>query len=389
MGNLVFFGLYQINGVLVLYIELMCEIVFYDLYCFYLQCISNKINGVLFCCWLFQVNLGLIELLVEIFGVDLLDILEWCLLDFEEYVEDVRLWVCFVEQCWQNKIVLVCLVLDSFGVVIELEVLFDVYIKCIYEYKWQLFNLLYIVVLYQEICNDLIVDCVLWVKIFVGKVVVSYYQVKLIIKLVNDIVCIINDDFIVCGLFKLVFLFNYNVSLVEVIIFVVDFFEQIFIVGFEVFGISNMKFVFNGVLIIGILDGVNVEMSQWIGLEYMFIFGFSVQQVEQCWQVGELEMGGVIVVLLWLEEVLEVICSGLFLVDDCSCYEGLVDGLVYDDCFMFCVDFEVYWYVQCWVEEVWCEFDCWWCLVLFNVVWIGWFSVDWMISEYVWDIWKL
>ncbi len=114
-----------------------------------------------------------------------------------------------------------------------------------------------------------------------------------------------------------------------------------------------MKFALNGALTIGTLDGANVEMSQRIGLEHMFIFGLSAQQVEQRRRGRELEMGGVIAASPRLEEALEAIRSGLFSADDRSRYEGLVDGLVHDDRFMLCADFEAYWHAQCRVEEVW------------------------------------
>jgi starch phosphorylase len=111
--------------------------------------------------------------------------------------------------------------------------------------------------------------------------------------------------------------------------------------------------------------------------------------VEQRRQAGELEMGGVIAASPRLEEALEAIRSGLFSADDRSRYEGLVDGLVHDDRFMLCADFEAYWHAQCRVEEVWREPDRWWRSALLNVARIGWFSADRTISEYARDIWKL
>lgn len=389
MGNLAFLGSHQINGVSALHTELMRETVFHDLHRLYPQRISNKTNGVSFRRWLFQANPGLTELLVETLGADLLDTPERRLPDLEEHVEDARLRARFAEQRRQNKTALARLVLDSLGVAIEPEALFDVHIKRIHEYKRQLLNLLHTVALYQEIRNDPTADRVPRVKIFAGKAAASYHQAKLIIKLANDIARTINDDPTVRGLLKLVFLPNYNVSLAETIIPAADLSEQISTAGLEASGTSNMKFALNGALTIGTLDGANVEMSQRIGLEHMFIFGLSAQQVEQRRQAGELEMGGVIAASPRLEEALEAIRSGLFSADDRSRYEGLVDGLVHDDRFMLCADFEAYWHAQCRVEEVWREPDRWWRSALLNVARIGWFSADRTISEYARDIWKL
>lgn len=130
------------------------------------------------------------------------------------------------------------------------------------------------------------------------QVVFGYYMVKLIIKLINSVVKVINNDLIIGDRFKVVYLENYRVSLVEKIISAVDFSEQISTVGIEVFGIGNMKFMLNGVLIIGILDGVNVEMREEMGDENIFIFGMKVNEVE------ELKRSGLVVV--------EYILFGLF-----------------------------------------------------------------------------
>ncbi len=251
MGNLAFLGSHQINGVSALHTELMRETVFHDPHRLYPQRISNKTNGVSFRRWLFQANPGLTELLVETLGADLLDTPERRLPDLEEHVEDARLRARFAEQRRQNKTALARLVLDSLGVAIEPEALFDVHIKRIHEYKRQLLNLLHTVALYQEIRNDPTADRVPRVKIFAGKAAASYHQAKLIIKLANDIARTINDDPTVRGLLKLVFLPNYNVSLAETIIPAADLSEQISTAGLEASGTSNMKFALNGALTIG------------------------------------------------------------------------------------------------------------------------------------------
>lgn len=137
--------------------------------------------------------------------------------------------------------------------------------------------------MYNEIKKNDLNNFVFCIVMIGGKVVFGYYMVKFIIKLVNSIVNIVNNDFDVGDKLKVVFLENYRVSLVEKIVLVVDLSEQILLVGIEVFGIGNMKFMLNGVFIIGILDGVNVEMWEEVGVDNFFLFGMIVEEVEKFW----------------------------------------------------------------------------------------------------------
>lgn len=137
--------------------------------------------------------------------------------------------------------------------------------------------------MYNEIKKNNLNNFVFCIVMIGGKVVFGYYMVKFIIKLVNSIVNIVNNDFDVGDKLKVVFLENYRVSLVEKIVLVVDLSEQILLVGIEVFGIGNMKFMLNGVFIIGILDGVNVEMWEEVGVDNFFLFGMIVEEVEKFW----------------------------------------------------------------------------------------------------------
>lgn len=137
--------------------------------------------------------------------------------------------------------------------------------------------------MYNEIKKNNLNNFVFCIVMIGGKVVFGYYMVKFIIKLVNSIVNVVNNDFDVGDKLKVVFLENYRVSLVEKIVLVVDLSEQILLVGIEVFGIGNMKFMLNGVFIIGILDGVNVEMLEEVGEDNFFLFGMIVDEVEKFW----------------------------------------------------------------------------------------------------------
>jgi starch phosphorylase len=148
-----------------------------------------------------------------------------------------------------------------------------------------------------------------------------------------------------------------------------------------------MKFALNGALTIGTLDGANVEMSEQVGNDNLFIFGMTAQQVELRKQAGELNMTSVIAGSDRLSAALEAIRGGVFSPDDPTRYVGLVDALVYDDRFMVCADFDDYWATQRRVDELWQDPARWWRAAVLNTARMGWFSSDRTIREYAKEIW--
>ncbi len=367
----------------------MRKTVFTDLHRLYPQRINNKTNGITFRRWLYQANPRLTRLLVETLGEDVLDSPQTRLRDLEPFAEQVEFRRRFAEQRQANKRHLAKVIHERLGIQVDPEALFDVHVKRIHEYKRQLLNLLHTVALYHAICADPGGDWVPRVKIFAGKAAASYHQAKLIIKLANDIARTINDDPTVRGLLKVVFLPNYNVSLAEDIIPAADLSEQISTAGLEASGTSNMKFALNGALTIGTLDGANVEMSEQIGREHMFIFGLTAQQVEARKRAGEYNAEATIIGSPRLGEVLSAIRRGAFSSDDPGRYTGLIDGLGWHDTFMVCADFEAYWQAQLEVEARWRDADAWWRSAVLNTARTGWFSSDRTISEYATEIWKV
>jgi starch phosphorylase len=387
MGNLAFLGAHSVNGVSALHTELMRKTVFRDLHGLYPTRINNKTNGVTFRRWLFQVNPQLTELLVETLGPEVLDSPETVLRGLEKHADKKTMHKRFATLRQQNKAALAALVQERLGVTLDTSALFDVQVKRIHEYKRQLLNLIHTVALYQAIRNDPTTDWVPRVKIFAGKAAASYHQAKLTIKLANDISRTVNDDPTVRGLLKVVFIPNYNVSLAETIIPAADLSEQISTAGLEASGTSNMKFALNGALTIGTLDGANVEMSEQVGNDNMFIFGMTAQQVELRKQAGELNMTSVIAGSDRLSAALEAIRGGVFSPDDPTRYVGLIDALVHDDRFMVCADFDDYWATQRRVDELWQDPARWWRAAVLNTARMGWFSSDRTIREYAKDIW--
>ncbi|KRW74700.1 maltodextrin phosphorylase [Pseudomonas sp. TTU2014-096BSC] len=389
MGNLAFLGSHCVNGVSALHTQLMRETVFTDLHRLYPQRISNKTNGITFRRWLYQANPSLTRLLVEHVGEELLDAPETRLRELELFAEQAEFRRRFAEQRLANKELLAALIQERVGIRVDPHALFDVHVKRIHEYKRQLLNLLHTVALYQAIRADPGGDWVPRVKIFAGKAAASYHTAKLIIKLTNDIARTINDDPTVRDLLKVVFLPNYNVSLAERIIPAADLSEQISTAGLEASGTSNMKFALNGALTIGTLDGANVEMSEQIGLEHMFIFGMTAQEVEARKQAGEYNAEATIYQSPRLNEVLMAIRNGAFSADDPGRYTALIDGITWHDTFMVCADFEAYWQAQREVEKRWRDPARWWRSAVLNTARTGWFSSDRTIREYAEEIWKV
>jgi len=389
MGNLAFLGSHCVNGVSAQHTQLMRETVFTDLHRLYPQRISNKTNGITFRRWLYQANPSLTRLLVEHVGEELLDAPEIRLRELEPFAEQAEFRRRFAEQRLANKELLAGLIQERVGIRVDPHALFDVHVKRIHEYKRQLLNLLHTVALYQAIRADPGGDWVPRVKIFAGKAAASYHTAKLIIKLTNDIARTINDDPTVRDLLKVVFLPNYNVSLAERIIPAADLSEQISTAGLEASGTSNMKFALNGALTIGTLDGANVEMSEQIGLEHMFIFGMTAQEVEARKQAGEYNAEATIYQSPRLNEVLMAIRNGAFSADDPGRYTALIDGITWHDTFMVCADFEAYWQAQREVEKRWRDPARWWRSAVLNTARTGWFSSDRTIREYAEEIWKV
>lgn len=388
MGNLAFLGSHSVNGVSALHTKLMRNTVFADLHRLYPERINNKTNGVTFRRWLYQSNPQLTDMLVEVLGPDFKDDPQRRLVDLAPFAEKTAFRRQFAEQRLHSKRSLASIIQERVGVTVNPEALFDVQVKRIHEYKRQLLNLLHTVALYQAMRAEPETHWAPRVKIFAGKAAASYHQAKLIIKLTNDIARVVNNDPTVRGLLKVVFLPNYNVSLAESIIPAADLSEQISTAGYEASGTSNMKFGLNGALTIGTLDGANVEMSEQVGMDNLFIFGLTAQQVEARRRSGDFGASQAIAASRRLSDVLDAIRSGVFSPDDPSRYTGLVDSLVAYDRFLVCADFDAYWDAQRQVEALWHQPQAWWRKAVLNTAHMGWFSSDRTIREYATEIWN-
>jgi starch phosphorylase len=385
MGHLAFYGAHKVNGVSALHTELMKRTVFSDLHRAFPDRITNKTNGITARRWLRQCNPALADLVTEAVGTGWLVDLEQ-LEELAPLADDGAFRERFARAKRSNKERLCALIAERTGVTVDPAAMFDVQIKRIHEYKRQLLNILETIATYHAIRAHPERDWRPRVKIFGGKAAASYHRAKLIIKLINDVARVVNDDPIVAGRLKVVFLPDYNVSLTERIIPAADLSEQVSTAGMEASGTGNMKLALNGALTIGTLDGANIEIRDLVGDDNMFIFGLTADQVRATRANGyqpraEVEAAPA------LAGALDAIAAGAFSPDDHGRFRPLVDHLLGDDYFMVTADFAHYAATQRAVDEAYRDPNTWCRRAILNTAKVGWFSSDRTIRDYAGEIW--
>jgi starch phosphorylase len=387
MGQLAFVGSHSINGVSALHTDLMKKTVFHDLNKLYPERINNKTNGVTPRRWLMECNPGLTKLISDRIGPEFQDNIDLLTL-LDKHADDPNFQSQFAAVKRANKVKLTEVIKDRLGFSVSPDALFDVHVKRIHEYKRQLLNVIQAVAQYQAIKSHPEIDWVPRVKVFAGKAAPSYWNAKLIIKLINDVAKVVNNDPSVRELLKVVFLPNYNVSLAEIIMPAADLSEQISTAGLEASGTGNMKFALNGAVTIGTLDGANIEMLDAVGTENMVIFGLTAEQVNE--KRVRLDVPrSAIDASPTLKEALEMISSGVFSPDDPNRYRDLIGGLYDHDWFMVARDFDAYSAAQAEVDDSWQNSRKWYSMAIRNTAHMGWFSSDRTIRQYAEDIWKV
>ncbi|MGY4575488.1 glycogen/starch/alpha-glucan phosphorylase [Bradyrhizobium sp. USDA 3256] len=387
MGQLAFVGSHRINGVSAMHSDLMKETVFHDLHHLYPSRITNKTNGITFRRWLMLANPRLTALLRETCGEAVLD--DFSLLErLEAHSSDLEFQKRFRDVKHHNKLALARLVNERNHIKLDPSALFDVQIKRIHEYKRQLLNILETIALYHAMKDNPGANWVPRVKIFAGKAAASYRYAKLIIKLINDVAEIVNNDASLGGRLKVAFLADYNVSLAEVIIPAADLSEQISTAGMEASGTGNMKLALNGALTIGTLDGANIEIRDAVGPENIAIFGLEAGDVMVRRKQG-LDASDVIRRSPRLERAIRAIESGEFSPGDAARFASIGHALRYLDHYMVSADFDSYYDAQRGIDARWMVAPAWTRASILNVARMAWFSSDRTIREYAEDIWHV
>jgi len=286
-----------------------------------------------------------------------------------------------------NKEVLARHIRERTGVVVDPAALFDIQVKRIHEYKRQLLNALRIIALYNRLRSEPRLDAAPRCCLFGGKAAPGYHMAKLIIRLINGVAEVVNKDPAVGARLKVVFLPNFNVKNSQFIYPAADLSEQISTAGTEASGTGNMKFMLNGALTIGTLDGANVEMRAEAGADNFFLFGLTVEQVEQVRREGyrparELERNPE------LEAALELIAAGAFSRGDREIFQPLIDNLRNSDPFLVLADYADYVACQERVNTAWQVTEHWTRMSILNTARSGKFSSDRAVREYSDNIWS-
>ena len=391
MAHLAFLGTHCVNGVSALHTELLKDTVFHDL----IKAsppqaptqVINKTNGITFRRWLYEANPLLTELLVETLGERVLDD-PGCLTELEKFAGDENFIARYEYARTANKSKLAGVLQARTRIAVDPAAMFDVQIKRVHEYKRQLLNLLETIALYQEIKarpDDVFVPRV---KIFAGKAAASYERAKLIIKLAGDIAQTVNNDPVIAGRLKLVFVPNYSASLAEVIIPAADLSEQISTAGMEASGTGNMKLALNGAITIGTLDGANIEICEQVGRENVVIFGMTAAEVDERQRAGFTGTDAA-ATSPRLRRVLESLASGEFSPEHPDRFASIVAAVRDYDRFMVAADFDSYWEAQRAVDALWQTPAAWWRASILNTARMGWFSSDRTIREYAREIWNV
>jgi len=349
MAHLAIIGSYSVNGVSELHSRLLKEGLFGDFYQMYPEKFNNKTNGVTQRRWLLKSNKGLSRLITESIGSKWITELSEAkkLLDFAKDGSFQKKWQQVKKQ---NKQVLADLIHKTNNLRVDPDSIFDVQVKRIHEYKRQLLFCLYIVSQYIRIKEDPGYSPVPRTFILSGKAAPGYFMAKLIIKFINNIAEVINNDKYARGLLKVVFLEDYRVSLAEKIFPASDLSEQISTAGTEASGTGCMKFMLNGALTIGTLDGANIEIYNEVGEENIFIFGLRVNEIKKIWKEGYRPQD-YIDRFRDLREAIRLIQGNFFCQSEKGLFNSLTDNLIYSDSFLVCADFEDYCRAQAEVEK--------------------------------------
>ncbi|MCI8645939.1 MAG: glycogen/starch/alpha-glucan phosphorylase [Firmicutes bacterium] len=388
MANLSIIGSHSVNGVAAIHTDILKRDVFKDFYKIVPEKFNNKTNGISHRRFVLQANKGLGKLIDESIGTrwhtdtyHLEKLLQYK--DDEGFLNELK------DIKYRNKCRLAEYIKDNNGILVDPSSIFDVQVKRIHAYKRQLLNIYKVMYLYNMLKKNPNIEMQPYTFIFSGKAAQSYEFAKETIRLINTVAEIVNEDPDTSHKLKVVFLENFSVSLGQLIYPAADISEQISTAGKEASGTGNMKFMFNGAVTLGTMDGANVEIHELVGDDNIFIFGLTAEQVTEYWQKNTYNA-----MLLYetnpaLQEITDQLVSGCFgkIGEE---FWSIRDSLTrYNDEYFVLKDFDDY--MRAWREagEAYKDSNRWVRMSLTNIAKAGHFSSDRTIMQYAEQIWHI
>ena len=394
MAHLAIAAGYSVNGVARLHTEILKNQELKDFYEMFPQKFNNKTNGITQRRFLMHGNPLLADWVSNKIGEDWITNLKH-LKKLEIYADDKKAQQEFMQIKYQNKLRLAEYIQKHNGVEVDPRSIFDVQVKRLHEYKRQLLNILHVMYLYNQLKEHPEMEFYPRTFIFGAKAAAGYKNAKLTIKLINSVADVINNDPSINGKIKVVFIEDYRVSIAEWIFAAADVSEQISTASKEASGTGNMKFMLNGALTLGTMDGANVEIVEEVGEENAFIFGMSSDEVIEHEQKRDYNPMDIFNQDQDIRKVLMELINGFYSPNDPELFRDLYNSLLNTQCTQFAdtyfilADFRSYAEAQKRVMEAYKDEEGWAKSAILNIAHAGKFSSDRTIQEYVDDIWHL
>ena len=388
MAHLAIAGSYSVNGVAALHTKILEERELKDFYEMRPEQFNNKTNGITQRRFLLHGNPLLASWITDKIGD------EWIvklsnLKKLKVYATDEKYQQEFMNIKYQNKIRLANYIKEHNGVDVDPRSIFDVQVKRLHEYKRQLLNILHVMYQYNELKTNPSYDMYPTTYIFGAKASAGYKRAKLIIKLINSVADVINNDASIKGKIKVVFIENYRVSNAELIFVAADVSEQISTASREASGTGNMKFMLNGAVTLGTMDGANVEIVEEVGEENAVIFGLRAEEVMKYEREGGYNPKDIYNNDAAVRTVLTQLINGMYSSDDPDRFRDLYDSLINEDVYFILKDFASYVEAHRKIDTLYRDEKNWAKMVMLNTACAGKFSSDRTIEEYAKEIWNL
>ena len=394
MANLAIVGGFSVNGVARLHTEILKNQELKDFYQMMPEKFNNKTNGITQRRFLLHGNPLLAEWVTRKIGNDWITNLPH-IHRLAIYADDPRCRQEFMDIKYQNKVRLAKYIKEHNGIEVDPRSMFDVQVKRLHEYKRQLMNILHVMYLYNQLKDNPNLDMVPRTFLFGAKAAAGYERAKLTIKLINAVADVINNDRSIGGKIKVVFIEDYKVSNAEIIFAAADVSEQISTASKEASGTGNMKFMLNGALTLGTMDGANVEIVEEVGAENAFIFGMSSDEVIRYENEGGYNPMEIFNNNYEIRRVLMQLINGYYSPQNPELFRDIYNSLLNTqssdraDTYFILKDFPSYAEAQRRVDQAYRD-EAWWAkAAILNVACSGKFTSDRTIEEYVADIWHL